>query len=151
VVIDSNVDFIYSFKCYVWSFGAGSLATFRDFMRHWPFRAVPSNKRDTCVAAFCLVFFAPLTAIIYFLLRIEGKAVFTVQQRVREDGTSYNVWRFRTAGLGEKPVGMRANSARRRLLTRVGAFLRWSRLEVLPTFYNVFRGDINLQEMLREI
>ena len=120
-------------------------------MQHWPFGSIPSDKRDICVAAFCLVFFAPLTAFIYFLLRIEGEAAFTVQQCVREDGTSCNVWRFRTAGLLEKPLGMRANSARRWPLTRVGAFLCWSRLEVLPTFYNVFRGDISLQEMLREI
>ena len=118
---------------------------------YWPFRAIPSSKRDICVAAICLVFFAPLIVFIYLLVRAEGEATITVQQRVRKDETSYNVWRFRMAGQGEKPDGVRENSARRWLLTRVGAFLFWSRLEVLPMFYNVFRGDISLQEMLHEI
>jgi lipopolysaccharide/colanic/teichoic acid biosynthesis glycosyltransferase len=97
------------------------------------------------------VFFAPLTVFIYLLLRIQGVAAFTVQQRIREDGTPYTLWRFRTADLVEKHAGMRVDSARRRLLVEVGAFLYWSRLEALPAFYNVLRGDISLREMMLEI
>jgi lipopolysaccharide/colanic/teichoic acid biosynthesis glycosyltransferase len=112
---------------------------------------VPPHKWDSWIAALCLVFFAPLAAVIYALLLVQGEAPFAVQRRVRADGTSCTVWRFRTARPMERPLGRPAGSARRRLLATLGAFLYWSRLEVLPTFYNVLRGDISLREMLRDI
>ena len=127
------------------------MATVRYFARHSRSGGTPSNQRSICAAAIGLLLLAPLFAVIYLVLRLAGEAPFTRQQYVREDGASVTVWRFNAAGLLEERAEISPNPVGRWLRPRVGAFLYDSRLDLLPTFYNVLRGEISLQDMLREI
>jgi sugar transferase (PEP-CTERM system associated) len=111
-------------------------------------RAVHAVKRaiDVGVASFGLLLTLPVMAIVALLIRITspGPALFK-QQRVGVNGTIFTLYKFRS---------MKANAEARtgavwatpddQRITPVGRFLRRTRLDELPQFWNVLRGDMSL-------
>ncbi len=71
----------------------------------------------------------------------DGKQVFITQERVGMGGKLIRIHKFRTMGTNDQ--GNYGGSVRNEV-TRVGAFLRKSRLDELPQLWNVIRGDISL-------
>lgn len=88
---------------------------------------------------------------IYLFLRIAGEPAFTAQSYIRDDGSAQRVWQFQIGGLLKVRPDMDPESRGRWLCCKVGRFLFFSRLELLPMLYNVCRGEITLPEMLGEI
>jgi lipopolysaccharide/colanic/teichoic acid biosynthesis glycosyltransferase len=72
----------------------------------------------------------------------DGHAPFFVQERVGRDGVPFRMWKFRTMrpSTGGRLITV-AGDAR---ITRVGRFLRRTKLDELPQLWNVFRGDMSL-------
>ena len=97
-------------------------------------------------AAAGLVVSAPLMALIALAIRLDspGPALF-VQERAGLDGRPFRLLKFRTMrdpAAGEPDsVWRRDDDAR---VTRVGRLLRFLRLDELPQFWNVLKGDMNL-------
>ena len=96
------------------------------------------------VATVALVATAPLIAMIAFALTLDRRGpVFFRQDRIGLHGRRFALIKFRTM----KPVKaeisawVRDNEDR---ITRFGHFLRKFRLDELPQFLNVLRGDMNL-------
>jgi lipopolysaccharide/colanic/teichoic acid biosynthesis glycosyltransferase len=71
--------------------------------------------------------------------------LFYRQKRVGEGGKIFNVLKFRSMVMGaERDTGAiwaQANDAR---ATRVGRFLRKTRLDEIPQFWNVLKGEMSL-------
>ena len=91
-----------------------------------------------------LVAFAPLLGLLALLIRVDSPGpVFFVQERVGQGGKRFKLIKFRTmhpAG-GQHSEWVRDNRDR---ITRVGRWLRTFRLDELPQFINILRGDMNL-------
>jgi sugar transferase (PEP-CTERM system associated) len=93
-----------------------------------------------------LVVTAPLMALIALAIRLEspGPALF-VQERAGLDGQPFRLLKFRTMRERERgedrSVWRRDDDAR---VTRIGRLLRFLRLDELPQFWNVLKGDMNL-------
>jgi exopolysaccharide biosynthesis polyprenyl glycosylphosphotransferase len=97
-----------------------------------------------CVAAAGLVATAPALALIALAVKLDSRGpVFFVQERVGKDGKPFRLIKFRTMRPLEGPSSewVRDNTHR---VTRVGKILRKFRLDELPQFVNILRGDLNL-------
>jgi exopolysaccharide biosynthesis polyprenyl glycosylphosphotransferase len=97
------------------------------------------------LAAIGLVLAAPLGGLIALAIAAESRGpVFFVQERVGLGGRTFRLMKFRTMHLVDEArdeVWQRDNASR---VTRVGAVLRRYRLDELPQFLNILRGDMSL-------
>jgi lipopolysaccharide/colanic/teichoic acid biosynthesis glycosyltransferase len=107
---------------------------------------------DRLGAALLLVVLSPLFAAIAIWILLEtGRPVFLVQQRVRQRGRPFSLFKFRTMiqdaieegrrmGLAD-PYGIVADDPR---ITRSGRWLRRTSLDELPQLANVLVGQMSL-------
>ena len=91
-----------------------------------------------------LVLVAPLLAAIALLVKIDSRGpVLFVQPRAGRHGVPFGLLKFRTMHpCDDRPSEWVADNAYR--ITRVGKWLRRFRLDELPQFVNVLRGEMNL-------
>lgn len=103
-----------------------------------------------------LVVLSPLLLIITLCIRLEdsGPALFW-QKRVSVNGRQFSICKFRTMMVhdgNEKQVSATQNDQR---ITKVGAVLRRFRLDELPQFWNILKGEMTLvgprPEMLENV
>ena len=95
-------------------------------------------------SALALTVMAPLLALIAIAIKLDSAGpVFFVQERVGLAGRRFRFLKFRTMhpAAGGTSEWARDNDDR---ITRVGKMLRRHRLDELPQFVNVLRGDMNL-------
>jgi sugar transferase (PEP-CTERM system associated) len=110
-------------------------------------RATRLMKRtlDLLLALVLAVLAFPLmvmTALIVFLE--DGRPVLYRQERVGENGRTFTLSKFRSmrkdAEKGGKPIWAKDGDNR---VTRIGRFIRKTRLDELPQLWNVVRGDMS--------
>jgi exopolysaccharide biosynthesis polyprenyl glycosylphosphotransferase len=95
-------------------------------------------------AAGALIVVAPLIALTALAVKLDSRGpVFFRQERIGLHGKRFSLIKFRTMRPVEAEVSawVRDNTDR---ITRVGRVLRKFRLDELPQFLNVLRGDMNL-------
>lgn len=107
--------------------------------REWPKRCF-----DLSVILLSAVVVIPLIVAIIAVVSFTGPP-FYLQQRVGAGGRLFRVVKFRTMRVGAEqatgPVLAQPDDVR---ITRVGRWLRRSRLDELPQLWNVVRGDMSL-------
>ncbi|HZV65397.1 MAG TPA: TIGR03013 family XrtA/PEP-CTERM system glycosyltransferase [Telluria sp.] len=87
----------------------------------------------------------PVMLLTALLIYLEDRApVFYSQERVGKDGKSFNVLKFRSmrsdAEKSGKPQWAAQNDPR---VTRIGNFIRKTRIDELPQILNVFKGEMS--------
>ena len=110
--------------------------------------SLSSSKRllDISIALLVLAIFAVPMLIIALWIRLssEGPAIFA-QKRIGMRGRTFTIYKFRSmspeAGTKAGPTLTKDGDAR---TTAVGRLLRKFKLDELPQFYNVLRGDMSL-------
>lgn len=102
-----------------------------------------ATKVDALEALACVLFLMPLFAAVYFLVKLDGGPALVAIERQLSDGTTLRTWRFRTTIPG---LPLRAGAPS---FTRLGALLHKYRLDQLPEFAAVIRGEMTLNELLR--
>jgi len=91
-----------------------------------------------------LVLFAPLMALIALLIRLDSRGpVLFVHDRAGLGGKRIRLLKFRTMHPSDRHTSEWAGDNDDRI-TRAGRWLRRFRLDELPQFVNILRGDINL-------
>lgn len=100
---------------------------------------------DIFVSSVILLIFLPFGIIIsIFIVTGSRGGIFYRQQRVGKNGIEFGLLKFRTMKpnsdkLGQLTVGMRDPR-----ITKIGYFLRKTKLDEFPQFLNVIRGEMSI-------
>ncbi|MBV8892733.1 MAG: sugar transferase [Acidobacteria bacterium] len=97
---------------------------------------------ERLIACVLLVLTAPLMMIILLAIKcLDGGPVLQTRQRIGQDGPSFQMLSFRTTLHDRRQMRSLWQP------TRIGQFLRTTRMEALPQIVNVLHGDMFLAEM----
>jgi sugar transferase (PEP-CTERM system associated) len=113
------------------------------------FRMKPSQQfllriASTLVAAIGLILFLPLFPFVVLLVRLSSPGpVFFRQERVGLNGKIFNVYKFRTMVVNAEAEGAQWAQKNDPRVTRMGQFMRKTRLDEVPQLWNVLRGDMS--------
>jgi exopolysaccharide biosynthesis polyprenyl glycosylphosphotransferase len=100
---------------------------------------------DLVVAATGLVIAAPFLVVIALAVRLSGPPVLFTQTRLGERGKRFRMYKFRTMIPSGEPDGQaRWAEELDPRVTRIGRFLRRTRLDELPQLWNVLRGEMSI-------
>jgi exopolysaccharide biosynthesis polyprenyl glycosylphosphotransferase len=94
------------------------------------------------IGALVLVMLAPFVAAA--IVMESGRPVFYRQRRIGAGGREFPVWKFRTMVREAEAEGPRWAAPDDDRVTRIGRWLRHSRLDELPQMINVLRGEMSL-------
>ena len=83
-----------------------------------------------------------ITAIVV-TLESRGGALF-IQNRVGKGGKEFKIYKFRSMTKDSEKDGAQFASSGDMRVTRVGKFIRKTRVDELPQFFNVLKGDMSL-------
>jgi lipopolysaccharide/colanic/teichoic acid biosynthesis glycosyltransferase len=98
---------------------------------------------DVAGSAAALALLLPVFVVIACTVWIEsGRPVFFAQIRVGRGFRPFRMWKFRS--MRPDPAGPSITVAGDGRVTRVGAVLRALKLDELPQFWNVLKGDMSL-------
>lgn len=98
---------------------------------------------DSLVAFPGLILTAPLIALCGLAIAISsGLPVLFRQTRVGRNGRTFELYKLRT--MKPSTGGPQITSGNDARITRLGRFLRHTKLDELPTLWNVLRGDMSL-------
>jgi len=118
------------------------------FSRGNRFSLIAQHIRHLLNAALALAGFAlslPLMLLTAIAIKLESRGpIFYTQERVGQNGRTFKIIKFRSMRVGAEqasgPVWADKDDPR---VTRVGRIIRKLRLDELPQFVNVIRGDMN--------
>jgi lipopolysaccharide/colanic/teichoic acid biosynthesis glycosyltransferase len=100
---------------------------------------------DIVVAAAALVVAGPVLLLCAVAVRLESRGpVFFRQWRVGQNGKPFQVIKLRTMIHGADKQGPKITASGDRRITRVGGFLRRTKLDELPQLLNVLRNEMSL-------
>ena len=120
------------------------------FLFHRPLRArriYAAIKRVTDMVAGLLgsLLVCLLVPLVALLIRLDdGGPVFFCQERVGRGNKPFWIWKFRTMRVDAEPEGPVWAVPGDDRVTRVGRLLRRTRLDELPQFFNVLKGEMAL-------
>jgi len=99
---------------------------------------------DFLLAAVGVLSLLPLLGLIAILVKLDSPGpVFFRQRRVGQGGKPFAIFKFRTMVDGAYLMGSRLTTKRDPRITRLGAILRWSKIDELPQLFNVLRGEMS--------
>lgn len=100
---------------------------------------------DVLMASLGLVVLAPLLLLIAVAVRLDSSGpVFFRQERVGRHGRLFRIHKFRTMRHEPAASGLQITVGADQRITRVGGFLRKSKLDELPQLIDVWLGDMSL-------
>jgi len=118
---------------------------FSDGFRYSKARDVVKRGFDLFVAGILLLLIWPFMLLTALAVYLEsGGPVLYSQLRTGLNGKDFRVYKFRSMVVDAEKDGKAVwATARDSRITRVGAFIRNTRLDELPQLYNVFRGNMS--------
>jgi exopolysaccharide biosynthesis polyprenyl glycosylphosphotransferase len=124
-------------------FGALLLNVTPTAMPDWQF----STKRiiDIFVSFCALIVLLPVYLILAILVKTSSKGpIFFTQERIGKHGQKFNIIKYRTMVHNAETKGPQLSSSNDSRITKVGKFLRKTRLDEFPQFWNVLVGEMSL-------
>ena len=106
--------------------------------------AVTRNAVHRFVALIAVVFSLPIVLLTAILIKLDSRGpVFYKQERVGENGRSFVLTKFRSMRVDAETDGPVWASKRDERTTRVGRIIRKIRVDEIPQFWNILRGEMS--------
>jgi exopolysaccharide biosynthesis polyprenyl glycosylphosphotransferase len=124
-------------------FHAPLIQIYPDLMPDWQM----SLKRilDLVISIICLILLSPVMLVTAIIIKLTSPGpVFFSQERIGLRGKPFLMHKFRTMYRDAELNGPQLSSKTDPRITRVGKFLRQFRVDEIPQFYTVLKGDMSL-------
>ena len=124
-------------------FHAPLIQIYPDLMPDWQM----SLKRifDILVSVICLILLSPIIVITSIFIKITSPgSVFYSQERLGIKGKPFIMHKFRTMYKNAEENGPQLSSKNDSRITPVGKILRQFRIDEVPQFYTVLKGDMSI-------
>jgi exopolysaccharide biosynthesis polyprenyl glycosylphosphotransferase len=106
-----------------------------------------SMKRffDIVLSLFVIICFSWLYLILSILVKCTSKGpIIFKQERIGKNGKKFYIYKFRTMYVDAEKNGPALSSENDPRVTKFGRFLRKTRLDELPQFFNVLKGEMSI-------
>ncbi|MFT5878382.1 MAG: exopolysaccharide biosynthesis polyprenyl glycosylphosphotransferase [Dokdonia sp.] len=124
-------------------FGAPLIDIRKEIMPPWQ----QSVKRlfDVSVSISVLVLFFPLYLVVGLIVKFGSKGpIIYWQERIGHHGKPFKIYKFRSMYINAETDRPLLSSDHDPRITKFGLFLRKSRLDEIPQFFNVLIGDMSI-------
>jgi FlaA1/EpsC-like NDP-sugar epimerase/lipopolysaccharide/colanic/teichoic acid biosynthesis glycosyltransferase len=110
-----------------------------------PWQAAIKRLIDVVLGLVALVVLLPVMGLVAVAIALDstGRVVYGAK-RVGRGGRKFTMWKFRSMASGADRVGPAVTGSYDFRVTRVGAFLRRTKLDELPQLLNVLAGQMSL-------
>ena len=124
-------------------FGTPLIQVWFDLMPMWQQKL--KLLFDFTFSLLALIVFSPLILVISLIIKITSKGpVLFKQERIGRYGKPFILYKFRSMYTNAEANGPALSSKDDDRITPIGRFLRKTRLDEIPNFYNVIKGDMSL-------
>ena len=124
-------------------FGAPVIEIQRTVMPVWQ-RAL-KRLFDVVISIVVLLAFSPVYIITALLVKSGSKGpIFYSHHRIGLNGKPFSIYKFRSMFLGAESRGPQLSSTNDSRITPFGRFMRKTRLDEIPQFYNVLIGTMSI-------
>jgi len=100
---------------------------------------------DILVSIIAMIILLPVYILISILVKFSSQGpIFFKQERVGLHKRTFNIIKFRTMYINSETNGPQLSSKFDKRITRIGRFLRKTRMDEIPQFWNVLISDMSL-------
>ncbi|MEO1451971.1 MAG: sugar transferase, partial [Bacteroidota bacterium] len=123
--------------------GAPLIEVFPHLMRPW--ERVGKRVFDLVFSGLALIMLTPVYAMLAILIKSDSEGpIFFKQERIGKLGKPFYIYKFRSMYIDAEKFGPALSSDEDPRITKIGKFLRKTRLDELPQFWNVLIGDMSV-------
>lgn len=124
-------------------YGAVLIEIKRDLMPRW--QRLFKRLIDVVASFVALIIFLPIMIYVAVRVKLSGNGpIFFAQQRIGYNGRPFLIYKFRSMVVDAEHKGPQLSKEGDERCTKWGAVMRKWRLDELPQFWNVLKGDMSL-------
>lgn len=100
---------------------------------------------DVCLSIFAIVLLLPVYVALAIAVKVDSKgSIFYTHTRIGRFGKPFTIYKFRSMVVDAEKDGPQLSNKTDSRITKVGKFLRKTRLDETPQFFNVIIGNMSL-------
>jgi exopolysaccharide biosynthesis polyprenyl glycosylphosphotransferase len=124
-------------------FGQPLIEISHDIMPYW--QKFIKRSIDILLSIFALLLLTPVYILTSFIVKFTSKGtVFYSHERIGINGKPFTMYKFRSMYTDAEKNGPALSSKNDNRITPFGRFMRKSRLDEIPQFLNVLKGDMSI-------
>jgi len=110
-----------------------------------PWQVKVKQLMDYVLAFLAIVILSPLILVLCIIIKLTSKGpIIHKQERVGQYGKPFTLYKFRSMYLNAENNGPALSSKKDNRVTPLGRFMRKTRLDEIPNFFNVLKGEMSL-------